>query len=295
MFMIGKFAIRLFGEILRPHMDSFEELKLNLRKARIRTTTMEYMSTLMLLGMIGFIASVVIVPIALVLIGQDVGFSYTFGIMVSFMVSSGIIVLGYFMPNFKIGEYRKKIEVALPFVSFSMTASASAGINPVEMFKVISKRKGILGEDAGKIYTSVKTLGCGLPDVLQKSAISSPSPDFADLLWGMMTVMTSGGSMENFLRVKTETLMNKYRRLLEEYSKTITLYTELYITLIIVGNLFFIILTAIMAPMMGAMGGSSGSAFGDPLMLQTFMVFLLIPLVSVGFIVLLKGAYPGES
>lgn len=292
--MIGKIAVRLFGDILRPQIDNLEELRLNLRKARMRTTTLEYMSTLLLIGLIVFIACVIVIPLIMVFSGIDAGFAYTFGIMISFMVCSGVILLGYFFPNVRIGEYKKKIDVSLPFVSFSMTASASAGINPVEMFKVLAKRKGTLGEEARKIYTNVKTLGCSLPDVLQKSAIASPSPDFADLLWGMMTVMTSGGNMESYLRVKTETLMNKYRRLLEDYAKTITLYTELYITLIIVGNLFFIILTAIMTPLSGSMGGSTGG-LGDPLILQTFLVFLLIPLVSVGFIVLLKGAYPAEA
>lgn len=291
--MLGKIAVRLFGDIVRSHLDSFEELKLNLRKARIRISTLEYVSILMLIAIIVFVASVIAVPLAMVLGGIDVGFAYTFGVMISFMVCSGVVLVAYFFPNIKMGEYRKKIDVSLPFVSFSMTASASAGINPVEIFRVLAKRKGILGQEAGKIYTNVKTLGCSLPDVLQRSAISSPSPDYADLLWGLMTVMTSGGSMENFLRVKTETLMNKYRRLLEDYAKTITLYTELYITLIIVGNLFFIILTAIMTPLSKGMGGGAG--LGDPLITQSFMVFLLIPLVSVGFIVLLKGAYPAES
>jgi flagellar protein FlaJ len=289
--MFGKLAVRLLGDILRPHMDDFEELKLNLRKARMSISTLEYACIMFLIGLITFVAAVVVIPLVMVMAGIDAGFAYTFGVMISFMICTGVILLGYFFPHIRMGEFRKKIDVSLPFVSFCMTASASAGINPVEMFKVISKRKGILGEEARKIYSNVKTLGCALPDVLQKSAVNSPSPDFADLLWGMMTVMTSGGNMENFLRVKTETLMNKYRRLLDEYAKTITLYTELYITLIIVGNLFFIILTAIMTPLAGGMGGG----FSDPLVLQTFLVFLLIPLVSVGFIVLLKGAYPAES
>jgi len=286
--MLSKIAVRLLGDMLRPHMDSFEELRLNLRKGRMGITTIEYVCTMFLVALIVFIVTVIACPLMLVIAGVDAGFAYTFGVMVSFMVCAGVILLCYYFPNMRMGEYRKKIDVSLPFVSFCMTASASAGINPVDIFKVIAKRKSVLGDEAKKIYTNVRTLGCSLPEVLQRSAMNSPSPDFADLLWGMMTVMTSGGSMESYLHVKTETLMNKYRRLLEDYANAISLYTELYITLIIVGSLFFIIMSAIMGPM------TAGAGSGN-LVLETFLVFLLIPLVSMGFIVLLKGAYPAES
>jgi len=292
--MFSKVAVRLLGDMLRPHMDSFEELRMNLRKGRMAISTIEYVCSMFLVALIAFVATVIVCPLVLVSAGVGLGFSYTFGIMMACMVCAAVVLLSYYFPNMRMGEYRKKIDVSLPFVAFCMTASASAGINPVEIFKVIAKRKSVLGAEAKKIYTNVKTLGCSLPEVLQRSAMNSPSPDFADLLWGMMTVMTSGGSMESYLHVKTETLMNKYRRLLEDYSKAISLYTELYITLIIVGGLFFIIMSAIMSPMSSGMGGGGGG-FSDPLIMQTFIVFLLIPLVSVGFIVLLKGAYPAES
>ena len=51
-----------------------------------------------------------------------------------------------------------------------------------------------------------------------------------------------------------------------------------------VGSLFFIVLTAIMSPLGGM----------DILMLQTFVVFFLTPMVSVAFIVILKGSSPME-
>ena len=90
--------------------------------------------------------------------------------------------------------------------------------------------------------------------------------------------------MEDYLREKTKSAMVAYRRSLAEYAQTIAFYTEIYITLVIVGSLFFIILLAIISPLVG----------GNTLFLQTFLVFFFIPLVSTGFIMILKGASPSE-
>jgi flagellar protein FlaJ len=119
---------------------------------------------------------------------------------------------------------------------------------------------------------------------LQRAAVRSPSTKFAELLWGMVSILTTGGNLESYLRGRTKTAMAQYRRALNDYAKTIALYTEIYITLIIVGSLFFIILLAIISPLVG----------GNTLFLQTFLVFFFIPLVSVGFIMVLKGASPTE-
>jgi hypothetical protein len=83
--------------------------------------------------------------------------------------------------------------------------------------------------------------------------------------------------------------MNIYRRALQDYSKMISFYTEIYITLMIVGSLFFIVLLAVMSPV-----GESASGRASTLMLQTFLVFFFIPLVSIAFIVLLKAISPSE-
>jgi flagellar protein FlaJ len=108
---------------------------------------------------------------------------------------------------------------------------------------------------------------------------------FADLLWGMISVITTGGSLEDYLNNKTRSFMTQYRLQLNDYSKKVALYTEVYITLVMVGALFFIVLTAIMSPLGGM----------DILMMQTFIVFFITPMVSAAFIVLMKGASPLEG
>jgi flagellar protein FlaJ len=130
----------------------------------------------------------------------------------------------------------------------------------------------------------VKSLGLDMVTALEKAANRTPSPTFGELLWGMVSVLTTGGDMESYLQGKTRSAMAQYRRTLNDYAKAIAFYTEIYITLVIVGSLFFIILLSIISPLVG----------GSTLFLQTFLVFFFIPLVSMGFIMLLKGASPIE-
>lgn len=281
---LGKFALRMFGGLTTPYLGYFDSLKANLKKARMLMPVEEYLSVMVLASIVTLVLSLTFGSFFISAATMFAAYSFTLSIIISFALAGFVFFLGYYYPAMKAAGIKKDIDRSLPFAAFYMATTASSGINPVDIFKVLSLRGGIIGEEAKKIYTNVKTLGASLPVALQKTAARSPSPDLADLLWGMISVITAGGDLEGYLRNKTMSLMSKYRRSLNDYAKTITLYTEIYITLIIVGSLFFIILIAIISPMTGT----------DTLFLQTFLVFFLVPLLSIGFIVLLKSISPTE-
>ena len=277
-------SVKLFGSIIKPYIGYFDPLKDGLSKAEIKLSIEEYLSTLLLLSLTGFVVSLISGSLLITLFLPFAAYSYTLSIIISFCIAGGIFTLGYIYPSIVYKGIQKEIDKSLPFATFYMATTASSGVNPVELFKVLSLRKGRIGMEAKKIYNNVKTLGINLPTALQRSAVKSPSDDFSDLLWGMMSVITAGGDLEEYLKNKTETLMSKYRRSLNDYAKMITLYTEIYITLVIVGSLFFIILISIISPMTGM----------STLFVQTFLVFFFVPLISIGFIVLLKSISPTE-
>ena len=295
MLPLRKTAFALFGGLIEPYLGYFDSLKLNLKKAGIMITVHEYLSAVLLYSFIGFIASLVVgsffisysMPLLIKTISTyDAVYYYTLAIILSLLATGGIFLLGYYYPSMKAKNLKNKIEKQMPFAVFYMATTASSGINPVEIFRMLSQRKGIIGKEADRICNDVNTLGMDLPAALQKAAARTPSTLFSDLLWNMSTIITTGGDLQKYLTGKTKTFMSQYRRNLDNYSNQIALYTEIYITLVIVGSLFFIVLLSIMTPMMG--GGQLA------LLLQTFLVFFFIPLVSAGFIVLLKGIYPSE-
>jgi len=282
--MVKTVARTLFGGLVEPYLDYFSSLKTNMKKSGMKTRLHDYVSLIVFAAFISFIVSVITSVIIVSFIPLVELYVYTLAIIVSMLIAAVVFFIGYYYPSLQAKEIQTKIDRTLPFAIFYMTTSASSGINPIEIFRLLSIRGGKVGEEAMKIYTNVKTLGMSPALAIQKAASMTPSSTFADLLWGMSSVLTTGGNLDNYLKEKTQSAMNQYIRTLNDYAKQISLYTEIYITLVIVGTLFFIILIAIIAPLTGL----------SVLFLQAFLVFFFIPLLSVGFIVVLRSISPTE-
>lgn len=280
--------MKLFGGLLAPYLDYFDDLKFNLKRANMRLSLHEYLAKIAFVSFLGFVAAILTGSVFITLLfPPDITsliYSYTTSVLLSIAFAAILFFLGYYYPSLKAKAMGAKIDRAIPFAAFYMATSASSGIHPIEVFRLLSLRGGAVGHEAERIYTDVNALGMRLTDAMQKAASRSSSAQFADLLWGMSSTINSGGDIEAYLKGRTRTFMSQYRRSLEEYSKQIALYTEIYITLIIIGSLFFIILIAIISPL----------GTGNTLLIQTFLVFFLIPLVSSGFIFLLRGISPTE-
>lgn len=281
--MLEVVSLRLFGRVLAPYVDSFVSLKESLRRARMQYSVHEYLSMMVFSTVVTYLVFLVSSLLFVSLLPVP-PIAYLFVIFISFIVGIVTFLLGYSYPSLQTKNLRNRIDRALPFAIFYMATTASSGAHPLNVFKMLSLRGGIIGEEANRIYTNVRALGMDLTTALEKAAVRSPSARFAELMWGMASILTTGGDLEAYLRGRTRTAMTQYRRTLNDYAKTVALYTEIYITLIIVGSLFFIILLAIISPLVG----------GNTLLLQTFLVFFFIPLVSIGFIMLLRGASPTD-
>jgi archaellum biogenesis protein FlaJ (TadC family) len=63
-----------------------------------------------------------------------------------------------------------------------------------------------------------------------------------------------------------------------------TIYTEIYLVSVVLGTIFFIILTSIVS----AIGGATQNTLG----LQLLMIFVFLPAVSILFLFLVKKAQP---
>ncbi|MBI4182035.1 MAG: type II secretion system F family protein [Candidatus Aenigmarchaeota archaeon] len=282
--MLLELSQRLFGKLLLPYVETFDGLRDGLRRASMPYSVHEYLCLTVFWAFAAFAASAVGLTIFLALALPQLAYSYTLAVLLSFGIGGLLLVLGYSYPGLKAKGIRGKIDKGLPFAVFYMATTASSGSHPLNIFRMLSLRGGAIGEEASRIFTAVQTLGMDLNTAMQRAASRTPSKTFAELLWGMSSIMTTGGSLEIYLRGKTKAAMSQYRRALNDYAKAITLYTEIYITLIVVGSVFFVILIAIISPLVG----------GNTLMLQTFIVFFFIPLVSMGFLLLLKSANPTE-
>jgi len=280
--MLKEWSVSLFGSILTPYLDSFDPLDVKLKSSMSSYTLKEYLSLALFSVLVVFMVSMVAGSFVVTVVTGGALFSYTFSIIISFLMSGAAFIMFYYYPSIRSKSLQTQIERDLPFAVASMSASASSGSHPVEIFNILSLRKGVIGDDSRRIYRDVKMFGTDISSAMVKVANRTPSLTWSELLWGMVSTITTGGDLYKYLSDKTRDSMQQYRRMLESYSNQINFYTEIYITLIIVGTLFFIVLSSVMSPLVG----------GSILLVQTFLVFFFVPLTSVGFIILLKGLSP---
>jgi len=104
-----------------------------------------------------------------------------------------------------------------------------------------------------------------------------------------LSSLESGGNLSTLLDQKSKTFLGDYKRKLEEFSKSLEIFLEVYLTALVLGTIFFTILTSLMS---GIGGGITQTSI---ISIQFALIFILIPLISFGFIVLIRSASPGEG
>jgi flagellar protein FlaJ len=166
---------------------------------------------------------------------------------------------------------------------------AGTGTSLPKIFKNLSSAEeyGEVSKEAEKITRDIETFGMDVPEALERAANRTPSEDFEEMVWGINHVITSSGSLQDFLSEHSEKLMEDYERRIKEFTDQLSLLTEMYITLIIVGSIVFTSMSAVI---------SSFSRSASPAFLvniQVLAVFLGLPLISVMFIILVDGLSPG--
>jgi len=233
--------------------------------------------------LISFILFYMIIKVAVI-------FSIMTSILISFFSIFIILTIFYFYPIIRMQSRGKKIDNVLPLATIYMSAIASSGANPVAIFEYLStiKEFGEVSEDCKEIVYHSKVLGVDLPNSLEKIANRSPSKEWRDILYGLKTLLVEGGDIYSFLYTKSRNLIAEFKRRVEEYSRSLSLILEIYITLIIIGAIFTLIITIILS--LVTPGISEFLA-----QLQLFIVLFGLPISSIIFVFIIKSLSPFET
>jgi len=278
-----KFALRNFGS-LAEKLGLSEFFRPKMKKAGIPYTGEEYASLLLLLSTIIPVTISFFASLVLILLGASPVDAFFYFIAITFGLGLLIFLVGYFYPDAKISEKKKNIMNNLPFATIYMATLSSAGMSTDRIFKILShfKEFGEISYEAGRITRDVEMLGMDIVTALEKAADRTPSSQFRELLWGMRSTITTGGDLNRYLIEKSKSYMAEYRRFLDKFVDQLSLLMEVYITAVIVGSIFFII----MGTILGLMGG------GEPILLVKLIVYFGIPLLSIMFMILVAGLSP---
>jgi flagellar protein FlaJ len=285
----GLFAYRIFRKFAKKNAKLiFKDIKVDLHKSGLRVTLEEYFSKMLLIIIIMSPLLLILVTFFVTLFASNFLFGILSGIMAA--VISALIIFAYFYlsPSNLVAERAKRIDNGIHFASLYMATLANTGTPAFMIFKILSEFKefGEIAKISQKITDEVELFGYNLPDSLAKHAELVPSNNLSELLWGIRATIISGGDLNNYLTEKSKTFVNVFKRRLEEYVQSMSLFMEMYITVVIVGTIFVIVLSAIMSMVGGVMA--------DIQALQIGFVALLVPFVTVAFILFLKTISPTE-
>ncbi|MFB6116328.1 MAG: type II secretion system F family protein [Candidatus Nanosalina sp.] len=214
------------------------------------------------------------------------------GIFTAFFISLFVSIITaamfYFWPKTVISSRASVIRDMMPFATMYLSTLAGTGSSVSEIFGQLAEvdEYDEVAEEASKISRDIETLGMDVSEALERGAERTPSEDFEDLLRGLEHVITTGGSVRDFLQQRSDALMDDYERRIEKFADQLGLLVEMYITIVIVGSIIFTAMSAIM---------SSFTGFDPTLIvaLQVVLVFLGLPIITGMFIIFIKGIAPG--
>jgi len=194
-------------------------------------------------------------------------------------------------PKLIIREKAKHIDNILPFATLYLSTVASSKLPVHKIFEIFSKfgEYGELTDEMRSIKNDIDVFGLDVNTALERAVERSPSKLLKEMMWGMLSTIRAGGDLAVYLKETAINLMNEYRRKLYEFSHQLAIYIEVYLTSIVLGAIFFTILTSIMS------GIAAGASTSNIIVLQFLLIFIFMPLISILFILMLKSITPGRE
>ncbi len=271
-------SYRLFGAFSSRHLDQ-QDLAESLRKARIPVRSEAYMATTLSASIIAFFSTAILAAfIALALLpslGVPTGHpAVVIGLVaLPFLMAAGTYAVMLTSPASKAKQRAKNMDEHMPYALNYVAAMASAGV-PVHVIFESLAGQPIYGEMATEARAIAKDLRLGIDSVqaMERASRRSPSDRWAEVMQGAITTVTSGGDLKNFFSQKADRYAFENRQTQKQFVEVMGLMAETYVTAVVAGPLFLIVMMSIMAMLSG----------GDLTILR-LIVYLLLPVANAGF------------
>jgi len=209
----------------------------------------------------------------------------TFG-SIGFATGFGTIAA---IPYSRASTRKREINMLLSDSVSYMYALSVGGLNQLEILGSMADADDTYGEVAKEfqsIVNETEYFGTDYRNAVRKQSLETPSDELSQFLTDMLSIINSGGDMEQFLYDKKEKHMRTAKQEQETTLETLELFGEMYMTLSLFPLLLIIIL--VVMSMMGS--GRERLIYGT--------VYALIPLIGVGFLVMIstvKQDEPGDG
>ena len=286
---LGEYSNLLFDEFSKSltskYPDYFKELYHNLRLANIRIFSNTYINLGIMVSFLAFILSFIV---GLFLFKGASFFKFVQVIALSLFTLILTAFIFYYYPKVIVDNRRREIKNDLPFAILHMAAVAGSGAKLIDIFGMLlqsGEYKALSGE-IKRIMNYVHLFGYNLTTALKSIAQITPSPEFKELLNGMISTVESGGDIKNFLKTKAEDTMSTYRLERKKYVEILSTYSDIYTAILIAAPLLFIVVLV----MISIIGDKIGNLDID--FIQKLGTFVIVPALNIGFIIFMNIVQP---
>jgi len=300
-----RLCFNLLGNRMKGKREQYTQLRNDIISARLKTPFEVYISTALVTSVIvGLMAAVLLgilswviklplmikysgsLPASVVALTPYSMVLGTIAIMVfSLLVFGGITYLVFLLyPSVEAGNRRRNIDATLPYAINYITSMSTAGITPAEVFRLLGDSP-IYGEshvEARYVAREIDIFGRDLLDALRLVASTTPSKRMKEFLQGAMASIASGGNLTDYFRTKADQYTLENRQNQKLFLDTLGLISESYVTAMVAGTLFLIILQSIMSTLSGD---------NRPLFLYA-IIYIMIPLGSMAFVIMIDSMTP---
>lgn len=276
-------ANALFGPTVDKYGDYFDDIKEDLKQADMDVLYRTYVSQMFLYSsgavVLGFLAGMLYSIQMQLPVLQIIRFA------IGVPIALGLAIFGfmYLYPSQKAKSRKKSIDSNLPFALNHLGAIATSGISPTAMFELLNtfEEYGGISKEAGEISRRVNVFGEDLTTALREVAERSPSDDWSEVLYGIISTVETGGSLKSYLEEKADEAIFEYNMEKEKEIERLSTYASFYTAILIAAPVFLVVVLAVM----NLLGGQiAGFAIRD---LMWMGVHVIIPVINGLFVIFL--------
>ena len=189
-------------------------------------------------------------------------------------------------PDYWAGERRRRIDKDLPYAVNYIAAMASAGVVPAVLLRDLARERtyGEVSREVAWMVRDLDLLGVDLLTALSRGIARSPSRRFQEFLQGAKTTILSGGDLKTYFGAKAEQYMGENRRVQREFLDSLGILAESYVTVVIAGPLFMLVMLSIM--LVVGSGSASTQAF------LFLLSFVILPVTHATFAWVVRNMAP---
>jgi flagellar protein FlaJ len=300
-----RFCFKILGERLKKKRGDYLELRNNLMRARITVPFEAYLATAYVTSfLVGFVVAAVLGVFSYLLrIPEMITYKGTLpdfllemsdyrliigtvlAVILSLLIFGGLTYITFLVyPSIHAGERRRNIDATIPYAINYITAMSTAGITPAEVFKLLAESP-IYGEssvEARYIVREIEIFGKDLTDAIRVVAGLTPSDRMKEFLQGAVAAISAGTNLTDYYRNKAAQYTVENRQQQKVFLETLGLIAESYVTALVAGTLFLIILQSIMSIISGEV---------SPMFLY-IVIYLIVPFGSIMFVILISSMTP---